>query len=230
MKKTCLLDTVCACSFTLISHFVAGAALAIGLLFGIVPNTVQGAPIQLNETDFANQISGLSILVEDFEEFPSGDQTSPMTLANATYTATFPRIARDFILPTNQLINNDVDWDGRLFSGFPTGTTMFGLDIGGIDPTDILAISVVGNGGVLSMEITIDSLNGFIGFQDDLGLLSISFQNFGDTPPSQNGVPGGANYAFDNVTTGIVPIPAAAWLFVSGMLGLIGITIRKQAA
>jgi len=32
-----------------------------------------------------------------------------------------------------------------------------------------------------------------------------------------------------NVTS-VVPIPAAAWLFGSGLLGMIGIAIRKKAA
>lgn len=35
---------------------------------------------------------------------------------------------------------------------------------------------------------------------------------------------------FDNVTVSAVPVPAAAWLFGSGLLGLIGVAKRKKAA
>jgi hypothetical protein len=37
-------------------------------------------------------------------------------------------------------------------------------------------------------------------------------------------------YELDIVNTSVVPIPAAAWLFGSGLLGLIGISRRKKAA
>lgn len=43
-----------------------------------------------------------------------------------------------------------------------------------------------------------------------------------------------SNYYFEawdfNLTTSPVPVPAAAWLFASGLLGLIGIAKRKRAA
>ena len=226
MKKTYLLDAVSAYSFIFVSHFASCAAIATGLLFGIAPQLVQGAPIQLNATDFDNQIAGLSIQVEGFEGFTLGAQTSPLTLVNATYTSDIPWIASDFILPTKVLINNDQDITERIFNGFAPGTTMFGLDIDGFLPNDLLLITAVGTSGVFSVQQTIGSLNGFVGFKDTLGLISVSFFNFG-TPPDFSE---GGNYAFDNVTTGIVPIPAAVWLFGSGLLGLIGIARRKRAA
>ena len=107
--KSRLVSSISACSFTLVSRFAAGAAIATGLVFGVAPQSAQGAPIQLNEADFANQISGLSVQVEDFEGFLLGHQTSPLTLVNATYTSSRPRIIDDLILPTRVLINDEPD-------------------------------------------------------------------------------------------------------------------------
>ena len=44
-----------------------------------------------------------------------------------------------------------------------------------------------------------------------------------------NGAPS-ASVWFDNVTVGAVPLPPALWLFGSGLLGLIGVARRKNAA
>jgi len=43
------------------------------------------------------------------------------------------------------------------------------------------------------------------------------------------GTPGGGYYGMDNlnITPAAVPVPAAAWLFGSGLLGLIGVARRK---
>lgn len=225
MKKSHLFGAVCACSFTLVSRFAVGAAIATGLVFGLATESAQGAPIQLNATDFANEISGLSVKVEDFEGFPLGSQTSPLTLVNATYMSDLPLITNGFILPTNQLVNNGPDdvFPGRIFNAFAPGTTLFGLDIAGFSSEDVLRTTAVGTSGMLTVEQTIGSLNGFVGFQDALGLTSVTFLNLGTTG-------GVANYAFDNVTTGIIPIPPALLLFGSGLLGLIGISRRKKLA
>jgi hypothetical protein len=221
--KTLLIDAVSAYLFTIVSRFGSGFAIAISLLLGIASQSAQGAPVQLNAVDFANQISGLGILVEDFEGFPLGDQPSPLTLANATYTSSRPYIVEDLGLPTRSLINNEPDPDtGRVFDAFATGTTMFGLDLNDLGfGDDVLRITVVGTSGTLTVEQTTGSLGDFIGFQDALGLTSVTFFNLG-----YGG--GSYNYGFDNVTTGIVPIPAAVWLLASGLLGIIGMGRRNK--
>jgi len=42
---------------------------------------------------------------------------------------------------------------------------------------------------------------------------------------------GNVEYAFDNfsITASTVPIPAAVWLFGSGLLGMIGVARKKVA-
>jgi hypothetical protein len=35
---------------------------------------------------------------------------------------------------------------------------------------------------------------------------------------------------FDNIVVSAVPVPAAFWLFGSGLIGLIGVARRKKAA
>ena len=53
------------------------------------------------------------------------------------------------------------------------------------------------------------------------------------TPGMENGPFPGFNAAFDLTASGLVnpiPVPAAVWLFGSGLLGLVGVARRKKAA
>ena len=57
-----------------------------------------------------------------------------------------------------------------------------------------------------------------VGFED---LLAI---NWGGGEPDYNDL----TYLFTNVSTTAVPVPAAVWLFGSGLVGLIGIARKKK--
>jgi len=61
----------------------------------------------------------------------------------------------------------------------------------------------------------------FAGYYDPTGILSVSTVGLG------NGAGSFFNYSLDNVTVGAVPIPATVWVFGSGLIGLIGLVIRK---
>ena len=56
------------------------------------------------------------------------------------------------------------------------------------------------------------------------GILRGNFNSGGGTTPNIN------NYTFSNFTPSTIPVPAAAWLFGSGLLGLAGTARRRRSA
>ena len=71
--------------------------------------------------------------------------------------------------------------------------------------------------------------SGDTGFDAALTLESVlELRIINSEDPSWNGPSLAATLGIDNITA--VPVPAAFWLFGSGLLGLIGIARRKKAA
>ncbi len=68
---------------------------------------------------------------------------------------------------------------------------------------------------------------------DPISKMSLSFLARGSYSWGGNIYPNvrsGGDVWFDNFSVAPVPVPAAAWLFASGLLGLVGIARRKKAA
>ena len=151
-------------------------------------SSVLAAPVQLTETQFTDQTTGFPTIVETFEGFPLGPQTSPFTIANGTYTGS-PSIFFDAWCFVSQCMNSNIA-DGT-FDGLPTGTTFWGVKILPASSGDVLQVTVTGNSGVLQIEIPEEGEMFFLGFSDPTGLNSIDFHL----------VQGFTNYAFDDVTT-----------------------------
>lgn len=61
------------------------------------------------------------------------------------------------------------------------------------------------------------------------GISSISMNEFIDNPWGSGGNLISPNFVASSITVEAVPVPAAVWLFSSGLLGLIGIARRKKA-
>jgi hypothetical protein len=99
--------------------------------------------------------------------------------------------------------------------GFPIG--MSGLVSGAIDP------SVFTNAldGEVILKILLNSTT--VNLSD--GSITIDFNN-------PNGEPAAFDYFKLTIsgTLATIPVPAAVWLFCSGLLGLIGIARRKSTA
>jgi len=60
------------------------------------------------------------------------------------------------------------------------------------------------------------------------GIDALSFESYGGTNAGYTGG-SGVHFAMEEFTYNAVPIPAAVWLFGSGLIGLIGIARRKKA-
>ena len=118
---------------------------------------------------------------------------------------------------------------------FSTGVTAVSMDVfqfavTGTDPNDI-AVRIFGTGGLLN-QATLpanDSAPAFFGVLSDSDLITRIEIDDANVDPTVQTL---ANIAgIDNVAFGIpavVPIPAAVWLFGSGLLGLIGLARRKR--
>ena len=193
----------------------------VGLVAGLIclklSPVVNAVPMLLSETEFAAATLGTTPVVEDFEGFAVGNLTSPVTLANATYTSVLPQIRQDAPNnPTKRLFENAPDpVGGRVFSSFPTDTMLFGTDLAPLSDfalQQILDISVLGVSGALDIQLSFLELNEFFAVSDPLDLISISFENIGF---------GGARTAwgFDNVTTAAIPEPTTLALLSLGLAG-----------
>ena len=83
-------------------------------------------------------------------------------------------------------------------------------------------IELYDNTNTLFASVLSTNANGFFGLTSDVAIDSVIIRN---------GIfPGGGNDRFfiDNLSANtVVPIPAAVWLFGSGLIGLIGIARRK---
>ena len=148
-------------------------------------------------------------------------------------------------------IFNMTQWTGNYTS---VGVTTITMDLNNFSSNTPLTIrlGLSGDGGLFSTnsEITLGANSGWTtavfsvaagdltavsgnsrttGFDAALTLESVSeLRIINSEDPSWNGPSLAATLGIDNITA--VPVPAAFWLFGSGLLGLIGIARRKKAA
>lgn len=174
--------------------------------------TAHAIPIQLTRTQFEALTAGNpSTQVEDFESFGTGLNPSPLQLVNGrvSFTEASPNIQTGNCSSGKCLTANNVVGT-RVFDDFPTGTQLWGTDFAAIVPSNVFDITVVGGSGTLSLDDVVAS--DFFGFQDSLGITSVSFENTTSAAPF-------GGYAFDDVTTA-VPEPSTAFLLAVGLAGL----------
>jgi hypothetical protein len=110
-----------------------------------------------------------------------------------------------------------VDFNDFVFDPLVPGTQLWTFTSGGAYSFSMSTINVVSQtANSISLEGTgIASIDGF----DDTG---------GDFTLTLN--QSGEAFSFSSSASVVVPVPAAAWLFGSGVLGLVGIARHKKAA
>jgi MYXO-CTERM domain-containing protein len=183
------------------------------------------APSLLDASNFAVAIAPLTSVVENFEAFQQGYKSSPLQLANSSFSSPNPYVGNFGLFPTQGVI--DQGGGAISFSDFLSGTTVFGANLAGYVASDLLEVTVVGRGGTSTFRSSINSYHGFMGVEDAQGLISVGFKDLGSGPLS-------GNYGFDNVTVGVaaIPEPPPAALASLGllMLGLLRLRRRQVAS
>ncbi len=217
-------------------RYKLGAAVAAVVIFFAGQIPANAAPIQLDALEFATEVNGLNVIVEDFNGYTAGEKASPFVTANGTYSSDRPAITDDGgACPHDNFCLSDFDQEGeRIFSQLPGDATHWGATLGYFIETDLLDIVVTGNSGVLNLTgIELGGFAfGFFGVFDPLGLISISFRNNGT--PLDNGTLIG-NYSFDNVVTAsaappvTVTEPASLILLSLGLAGLAFLRRQRTA-
>ncbi len=115
---------------------------------------------------------------------------------------------------------------GNVFSIDSIGLSIFEVPIpsthGPVDVPVTFTGYLSGGGTPVTQSFQLSSF----GFSDFF--FNSSFTNLTSLTWNQGMVPADS-YQFDNIVVSAVPIPAAVWLFGSGLLGLTGIARRKKA-
>ena len=137
-------------------------------------------------------------------------------------TMKYANVGAGFLTP-GQAFTVDFDWKGTNGIGGVIDIRVFSeLSGGGVSKTDILA---GGTGAGLTSDWTNFGPVNLIAGPDVSGGVTVEFTAI-------CGADAGcfSNLGIDNVTVSAVPVPAAVWLFGSGLVGLVGIARRKKAA
>ncbi len=142
-------------------------------------------------------------------------------------------------------VNSNVTVNGGVVKpGDPVTLTINGdltftsgiLDIQLAGPNDYDQVVVNGVANLLSGTIQFDFINGYVpSVGDALNFLTASTLNIGPgVNYLLNGLPQGSQFSVNNSTGGLslavsaVPLPPAAWLFASAMVGLVTIGRRRR--
>ena len=209
-------------------HVKLSAAIALTLSTGVA----QAAQIEINGGFETGDFSG-------WAQYPSGGTTQSITTVNPSSGI----YAANVNIPTGAGAVNNVLKQERLLDG--TGllsendVISYSFDVRGSDA----------DGGVLFLENFCETDNFLCG--QNLIQISVTpnWQNIAGTFTLGAGVTAytlqfaavcvaantcTADYYFDNISVtadvNAVPVPAAAWLFGSGLLGLVGVARRKITA
>lgn len=178
-------------------------------------SAAQAVPLVLTASEFGAQTAGLARTVEDLEGLTNPAPSSPVELANGSYTSSSPRIMAlvDFCGDADQCLLDAYIDRPRTFNALPFGTTFWATDLHLLNPDDVFDITVVGGSGTLNLKQTL--VGSFLAFHDELGLSSVSFRNVS--------VDGSGTYSFDNITTvsgGKVDAPPSFTLVGLGLVSL----------
>lgn len=213
------------------------------LIVGIVMSATARAAVVTFDDESAFLASAGDVTVENFNSFTTQQSfdTGSITLDDFTLSTTGPVVGGDnnYIGPTlpgslalSNFDDTPIVWARSAGAGnvaadpvdvvfsFDDPTMVFGawyLDLNNAGLTDI----TLSDGTVVDPPVS--NAIGFFGFVSDTAFSSVIFR----TSVANDG------FGVDNVTYSSnlapVPLPAAIWIFGSGLIGLIAIARRKKA-
>jgi hypothetical protein len=220
MNKSRLLGAVCACSFML-----AGAQMAQAALYNVTgvfdePMTLTGHTTFTGTFDWNSAINTLSGL--------QGTMNASMYTDVPDYILT-NQLAFEYDANTGNVIasvfkenSTDVFFGG----GYTTGDTMKLGALGGLDgftPNENVYFTFAFNAN--TMMGNLDEM--VYGDCAPTGLMGPMMT--GDTCMTGHSLGGTMGATPLSLSISAVPVPAAVWLFGSGLLGLVGMARRKKA-
>ncbi|WP_206609541.1 VPLPA-CTERM sorting domain-containing protein [Thiohalobacter thiocyanaticus] len=138
------------------------------------------------------------------------------TVASAAPANPFGLSVNDIITASGVYDDTTIDINGDI--DFSTGTNNMEIQVGSYNFTD--ADDALG-GGTMTL-----SGGSFVGLSYLAGTLP-GFNSTVSTFASLDGTIGGS-WDVNSFQTTVVPVPAAVWLFGSGLLGLVGIARRRH--
>ncbi len=224
MKKSRLMSAVYACVIT--TGFFSSANAAILSPTSIIANTLGELNSDFVDENLINQSglsSGFISGVTDFDSYLglSPTQSDPSLSGGGGYASSLFTLSGDIDFDLGGVfeIKRMALWNDRDGQSIGSFTLFISSDSGFVSSTNLgtfLPTTSLTNPVQAEVFDITDGVGQFvrlrINYPQDSGL---SIVNFGEL-------------AFD-VSVSSVPVPAAAWLFGSGLLGLIGMARRKNA-
>lgn len=210
-------------------------------LLSLVASTAQSTSTSyFSQVDFLNALGSASVTTYNFDSMSAGDViANGTTIDGATFSynpfggGPYSIVVDNFYdttSPTNYLGSDD--GSGAFYGGdsltisFDESIRAFGMYVISADiifPDDFTIETNSGH-SVSNLNVDITLLDGdayYISFIEDdasLAFNQIVFSSFAD------------DYLFniDDITVSAIPVPAAVWLFASGLVGLIGVSRCKK--
>ncbi|MFC1773566.1 hypothetical protein ACFL3A_09470 [Pseudomonadota bacterium] len=207
--KSRLLGAMCACFIVLVPSLAQAAPL--NLTLNDVPDILaQFIDVTYNAASDAFVASGFALEIDDDGSVP------PEEILNGTFDLSATIDATGTLIGGSLTIGGTVPTLGFTSGTLFTGTlTAFGFPNVGSDPFEFLLDVTGGDAASLYGSGPAGVILSGTGFGGDF---VSDFSNLSTGP--------GTGIAVANV--GTVPIPAALWLFGSGLLGLIGLARRRD--
>lgn len=158
--------------------------LILPALFYVAALPLSAGPGFLDRTSFKAAVNGTVTLVDNLDGVPLVPSTSnSILLANGVFSVPAPSLAQVSTWANMAKVVGETSPQGQVartatFANFTPGTTFFGAEVA-IPDSDSFRITAVGNSGTTVVQMKGQTLNGFAGFSDPTGIISVTFQNLG---------------------------------------------------
>ena len=182
---------------------------------------------------FLSSSLNAAVITLDFTSGVFSNEKNAVDTEGNVNPAVFDTYTQDGFTLTTLDIGNHIDPGGLATIGFHNGPAnpvtdnnlILTFSGGGFDLTDIIGFIL--SAGANSLDLT-DSSGASLLLNTD-GDHSLSLLNVTSVVFSVSGTAANWDSFIVNTTPSSVPVPAAVWLFSSGLIGLVGVAKRKKA-